>query len=91
MKTTLLLIFLITLAFCEKLDETYCYDCHIKFYWQRDNILLAKDTTVIKCDYSELDAQKFENQRTCDPYPISACNDVRWSECMCEKRNISSD
>ena len=89
MKTKWLLILLITLASCEKLDETYCYDCHITFYWQTGNELFMKEAMVEKCDYTEIDALRFENQRSCNPYSVSACNDVRWSECKCEKRNIS--
>jgi hypothetical protein len=50
-----------------------------------------KEAKVEKCDYSEIDAQRFENQRSCKPYSVSACDDVRWSECICEKRNKFSD
>ena len=45
-----------------------------------------KEAIVEKCDYSEHDAGRFEKQRTTDPHPVSACGDVRWSECKCIKQ-----
>ena len=81
-----LVFLLLTFSGCEKVDDTYCWDCQITFYWQTQEGLYMKEATVEKCDYSELDAQRFENQRSTNPYPISACGDVRWSECICEKK-----
>ena len=70
---------------CEKFDDNYCYDCYITFYWQTSYGLFAKDDTVVKCE-SERNIHRFEKQRTTNPYPISACGDIRWSECKCIKR-----
>jgi len=89
MKKLIGLFAIILLFSCEKLDDTYCYDCY-KWTFQRylttGKLVLWQDT-VLKCDYSELDAQKFEDLHTLKAVPISTCGDViRWSVCICEKQ-----
>jgi len=89
MKKLIGLFVIILLFSCEKLDDTYCYDCY-KWTFQRylttGKLVLWQDT-VLKCDYSELDAQKFEDLHTLKAVPISTCGDViRWSVCICEKQ-----
>ena len=89
MKKLLGLLILLALFSCEKLDETFCWDCTI-YYFTKDlgiNELYFEKGYVEKCEYSELDAQRFENQRSTQPAVISVCGDIiRWSDCICEKQ-----
>jgi hypothetical protein len=85
---TVLVIMYLLLTGCEKLDDPGCYDCY-KWTFQRylttGKLILWQDT-VLKCDYSALDAQRFEDVHTLKATPISTCGDViRWSVCICEK------
>lgn len=78
----------IILFSCEKLDDTFCWNC-VKITFTKNTIkhtLKIDYDTILKCDYSEKDAQKFEDIHTLDPDFISTCGEViRWTETICEK------
>jgi len=83
-------VFLLFLVFCcEKLDDTFCWNCERITFTKNIDIgeLIITYDTIVKCDYSEKDAQKFENAHTLKAEPISTCgNKVRWISTICEKQ-----
>jgi hypothetical protein len=87
LKLLFILTFLLFLS-CERLYETYCWDC-TTFTFEKDTYEQTLEIDSMKhevCDYSELDAQKYENSHTTLWYAISVCGDIRKYECICIKR-----
>lgn len=83
------IIFLLLLVSCEKIDDTFCYDC-IKIYkteYLKTHTLVIEVDTINKCDFSEKDAERFEDIHTIPKTSISTCGDViRWVDTICEKQ-----
>lgn len=89
-----IVLFIIIVLSCEKIDEDYCWTCTTYYYermYLQDGEILEKryaDSLPPLCGYTERDIQKYERYRTVDPYNISTCgNHIRWQECLCIKKD----
>ena len=90
MKKLLFFLALILFFSCERLDDTFCWQC-IKTSFildlQFDELFISIDT-VPKCDYSEKDAQSFENRFRIPKTVRGTCgSEIVWMNCICEKTN----
>jgi len=89
MKKIIGMLAIILVFSCEKLDDTFCWNC-IKTTFIKDvgqGTFTYLQDTVVKCEYSELDAQKFENAHTIKARPIDTCGGIlRWIDTVCEKQ-----
>ena len=87
-----IIVFIIIILSCEKVDEDYCWTCTTYYYeriYYQDGEILEKryPDSLDLCGYSDKDIQKYEQYHTMEPYSISTCgNYVRWQDCLCIKK-----